>query len=74
MGQAICNDAARSVVNILENVFSYEADSILSSVNAPLLATYALAIHLLKNPASGLAKADLEVTELHLTKCLVMRY
>lgn len=64
-GQAICGNATRSIVNVLSNIHEQSSDCILYSLNAPLIATYALAIHTLKHPTSRLVKSDLEVSGYH---------
>jgi len=60
-GQNLCCSAARSIVSILTQVYENDACSALSSSHAPLIAVYVLAIYIIKNPHSGLAKADFEV-------------
>lgn len=63
-GPAICVNAARSIVAVLEHAHSQQQSFVLQTINAPLIATYALAVHSLKHPASGPAKADVEVRNL----------
>jgi hypothetical protein len=60
-GRTTCANAARAIVSILDHAYRHNGSSILCTMNAPLLATYALAIHSLKHPGSGLAKSDVEI-------------
>jgi hypothetical protein len=60
-GRTTCANAARAIVSILDHAYRHNGSSILCTMNAPLLATYILAIHSLKHPGSGLAKSDVEI-------------
>ena len=60
-GQSICCGAARSIISSLNGLYENDAVSILNSTHAALVAAYALAIHIIRSPSSGLARADFEV-------------
>ncbi|PVI05799.1 hypothetical protein DM02DRAFT_668127 [Periconia macrospinosa] len=60
-GQSICCIAARTIVSILNDIYEHEASSIFMSSYAPLIAVYALDIHIIRNPQLGLARADSEI-------------
>ena len=65
-GQSICCGAARSIISSLNSLYENDAVSILNSTHAALVAAYALAIHIIRSPTSGLARADFEVKQVRL--------
>jgi len=60
-GAALCGNIARSIVYILGKILENNMYSILDSIYAPLISIYALAIVIIKSPASESARVDLEV-------------
>jgi hypothetical protein len=69
-GHIICSSATRSIVNILTHVRESRAMSVLNTSHAPLLASYGLAIQIVRHPNASGAKSDLELqaTAIAITK------
>jgi hypothetical protein len=60
-GMAVCADAARSILNILNHADEAGVRSPLFTPYAPLMSMYALTIHIVRRQSPATAKVDLEL-------------
>jgi hypothetical protein len=69
-GMAVCANAARSILNILNHAEEAGVRSPLFTPYAPLMSIYALTIHIVRRQSPATAKVDLELqaTAMNLTK------
>jgi hypothetical protein len=72
-GMAVCANAARSILNILNHAEEAGVRSPVLTPYAPLMAMYALTIHIVRRQSPATAKVDLELqaTAMNLIKNLI---
>lgn len=63
-GTSVAVNAARRTVQLLMEAADVNARPLFPSLSAPLHALYVLAINIIKNPKSRMARSDLNVSQL----------